>query len=415
LSTTIVPQQSFPESARESAVESVRESAGKQPARQQERPPGRPAPSERGGERPRLYVLDGLRLLAALMVLSWHWMGVQRWPEIWHGRSGQLMPLGHAIGAYGWLGVELFFLISGFVICMTCWGRSVGDFATSRVTRLFPAYWVAVLLTSAVLYLSPQRWGNDATRPSITRVLTNLSMAHAPLGVSDIDAVYWTLWIELRFYVLFGLVVMFGLTYRRVLAFCGIWGFLSLLALQSGWPLLDNVVQSQFSWYFIAGIAFFLMHKFGQNLLLWGMVGFCWLMAQDRIQIMLKTNEGGAGDRLHWKIAAAAVTLFFAVVAAAALGAFDWMRWRWLTAAGALTYPLYLIHQEIGFEVITRLSRRLPPYPTVAVALVGMLAAAWLLHRLVERPLAPWLKRGFASSFAAARSGETTATENEAA
>ena len=90
-------------------------------------------------------------------------------------------------------------------------------------------------------------------------------------------------------------------------------------------------------------------------------------------------------------------------VTAAALGAFDWVRWRRVASAGALTYPLYLIHQEIGFEIITRLSRPLPPYATVAVTLAFMLLAAWLIHRFVERPLAPLIKRGMTSSFAAVR------------
>ena len=367
--------------------------------------PARPR-ARSGAVRPargRLYVLDALRLLAALAVLSWHWMGVQRFRGVWHGRSGALMPVGHTVGAYGWLGVELFFLISGFVICMSCWGRSVGDFVTSRVTRLFPAYWLGVLVTATVLYFSPQRWGNDASRPTVTRVLTNLTMAHAPLHVSDIDPVYWTLWSELRFYVLFGVVVSFGLTYRRVLAFCGAWGFLSLLAPQAHSPLLDLLVQPQFSWYFIGGIVLFLMYRFGATLLLWGALVFCWLMAQNRIALMVTTNQDGAGQHLSWAVAATVVTGCFAVMAAAALGAFDWVRWRRVASAGALTYPLYLIHQEIGFEIITRLSRPLPPYATVAVTLAFMLLAAWLIHRFVERPLAPLIKRGMTSSFAAVR------------
>ena len=90
-------------------------------------------------KRPRLYVLDGLRLIAALGVLCWHWLGVERFPDLWHGSPSEMMPLGHLVGAYSWTGVELFFLISGFVICMSCWGRSVGDFVTTRVVRLLPA------------------------------------------------------------------------------------------------------------------------------------------------------------------------------------------------------------------------------------------------------------------------------------
>ncbi|WP_042375943.1 acyltransferase family protein [Streptacidiphilus melanogenes] len=357
-----------------------------------------------GTARPRLAVLDGLRLLAALAVLSWHWMGVQHWPAIWHGKTGRLMPVGSAIGAYGWLGVELFFLISGFVICMTCWGRTVGEFVTSRVTRLFPAFWVAVLLTSAVLYLAPQRWGVDAHKPTLVRVLTNLTMMPSPVGQSNIDQVYWTLWIELCFYVLFGVVTAFGLTYRRVLAFCGIWGFASIMAIASNFSLLSNLVQADYSWYFIAGIAFFLIHRFGPNLLLFGMVGFCWLMSLDRIQSMVQTNQGGAERPLSWRVAAVVITLSFVLVGAIAMGAMNGVRWRWLTVAGSLTYPLYLVHQEIGFEIINRLSTYLPPYATVAASLSVMLVTAWLLHRLVERPLGPLLKRGMAHSFDQVRS-----------
>jgi peptidoglycan/LPS O-acetylase OafA/YrhL len=45
----------------------------------------------------------------------------------------------YRVAHQGWTGVYLFFLISGFVICMSAWGRSVGQFAASRITRLFPA------------------------------------------------------------------------------------------------------------------------------------------------------------------------------------------------------------------------------------------------------------------------------------
>lgn len=182
------------------------------------------------GKRPRLYVLDGLRLIAALGVLGWHWLGVERFPAVWHGKPSQLMGAAHTVGSYSWTGVELFFLISGFVICMSCWGRSLGDFVTSRIVRLFPAYWVCVLLTSAVLLIVPTIWGDNTHKPTLSRILTNLSMANMPMNVDNIDPVYWTLWAELRFYVLFGVVVAFGLTYRRVVAFCGIWAFAAMLA-----------------------------------------------------------------------------------------------------------------------------------------------------------------------------------------
>ncbi|MFF5706117.1 acyltransferase family protein [Streptomyces sp. NPDC012794] len=372
-------------------------------------PPSAAQPGEVQGtgtvpvKRPRLYVLDGLRLIAAMGVVLWHWLGVERFPQVWHGKPSDLMPAGHLVGAYSWTGVELFFLISGFVICMSCWGRSVGDFVTSRVVRLFPAYWVAVLLTAGCLLIVPTIWGDNTQRPTVSRILTNLSMANMPVGVDNLDPVYWTLWAELRFYLLFGVLVAIGLTYRRVLAFCGIWGVAALLAPAADSPLLTALAQPTYAWYFIGGIAIFLMYRFGANLLLWGIVGFCWLMSQDSLRGVVDGYEYGAEHRLSWTLTLFCTTVAYGVVIASALGAFNWIRWKWLTVAGALTYPLYLLHQMIGWQVITRLREYLDPYPTLIAVTLIMMVAAYLVHRLVERPLAPWMKRKLDASFAQVR------------
>ncbi|MFB7944665.1 acyltransferase family protein [Kitasatospora phosalacinea] len=354
-------------------------------------------------KRPRLYVLDGLRLLAAIGVLCWHWLGVERFQGVWHGSPSKLMPLGHLIGAYSWTGVQLFFLISGFVICMSCWGRSIGDFVTSRIVRLYPAYWVAVLVTSAVLMVVPTIWGDDPHHPTPTRILTNLTMFNMPLGVGNIDPVYWSLWAEMRFYVLFGLLLLWGLTYKRVVAFCGVWAFLATISPSVNLPILETMVQSTYAWYFIAGIAMYLMYRFKPNMVLWALVVYCWLMAQDRMRGVIGGYEYGTRHHLSWYLVMAYVTVAFLLVLGSALGWFNWVRWKWLTVAGSLTYPLYLLHQEVGFQVITRVSRHLDPYPTFFLVLAAMMVGAYLVHRLVEVPLAPWMKKKLESSFAQIR------------
>lgn len=377
------------------------------PSRQPAAPPARgeagPRPADR---RPRLYVLDGLRLVAALGVVLFHWVGVQSFPAVWEGQDAKLMPAAHLVGAYGWTGVELFFLISGFVICMSGWGTSVGDFASSRVARLFPAYWFSVLLTSAVLLVSPTIWGADTARPTLTRILSNLTMLHDQSNVDPIDPVYWTLSAELRFYVLFGLVLATGLTYRKVVAFCGLWALAAAITPNANMPLLETVTQSTYAWYFIAGMVMYLMYRFKPNLLLWGMLGICWLMAQERIRWVIDANHYATWHHLSWVLTIGAITLFFLLVLGAALGWFDRVQWRWLTYAGALTYPLYLVHQEIGWELIAWLRRNgLAPYPALGSALVSMLVAAWLIHRAIERPLAPILRRAMRASFVQVREG----------
>ena len=63
------------------------------------------------------------------------------------------------------------------------------------------------------------------------------------------------------------------------------------------------------------------------------------------------------------------------------------------TTLGALTYPLYLLHEDIGWTVIDHVHGLLPDWAVVAVLTAGFLGAAWLVHRFVERPLSGWLKR----------------------
>ncbi|WP_245687120.1 acyltransferase family protein [Streptacidiphilus griseoplanus] len=343
-------------------------------------------------------MLDGLRLLAALGVLAWHYTGIQEARVIWGGRTKETVPAAHVVGQYGWLGVELFFLISGFVICMSCWGRTAKDFFRSRVTRLMPGYWVCMLATAVALFLVRPPWvpGSELT---LSRVLSNMTMSQAGLKVTDVDPVYWTLWVELRFYVLFGIVVAMGLTYRRVVLFCGLWMLAVLLTPRAQLPLLDLVVMPMYAPFFIAGVAMYLMHRLGPNPLLWGIVGFSWLVAQHEMHPLMAPYVSGSGHPLSFPVVLSLVGVAFLLVLGAALGAFDRVRWRWLTAAGALTYPLYLLHEEIGWIALMKLHDTMPPYLLLAAVCAAMLGAAWLVNRWVERPAARVLRRWLDSSF----------------
>ncbi|WP_063857067.1 MULTISPECIES: acyltransferase [unclassified Kitasatospora] len=357
-------------------------------------------------QRPRLYALDGMRLFAALSVLSFHWTAYVGIAGVWQGVTPkEVLPALNRVAAYGWLGVELFFVISGFVICMSCWGKRAGEFFTSRVVRLYPAYWAAVGLTAFVVLTFTQyaRWGADEGLDTKT-VLGNLTMLQQPLGMRHVDGVYWTLWVEMRFYLLFAIVVAAGLTYRKVVAFCGIWTIFAVLAPQAQIPLLTTFAMPNESPFFIAGIGMFLMYRFGQNLLLWGIVGFSWILALTRLTSIQTIYVGVLNHPLSWKVMALGVTLAFALVLGAALGLFNWVQWKWLTVAGALTYPLYLIHQEAGWTMIHfSLTRGLGVKSALLVALATALLTAWLIHRLVERPVSKWLKKGMDRSMATLR------------
>ncbi|MGW6739771.1 acyltransferase family protein [Streptomyces sp. NPDC055025] len=356
--------------------------------------PAGPAASPAGRRGTRLYVIDGLRLVAALLVVLHHYVGTARADRpdnlIWGRPVSEIFPDLSAVAAYGWLGVELFFVISGFVICMSSWGRRPRDFFVSRVIRLYPAYWFAVLFTTAVLTALPAVFA--PLKP--TQWMLNLSMLQKGMGVPDVDGVYWTLWSELRFYLIFLLVVATGLTYRKVVVFCCVWGATAVLAGKSGIPLLVTLANPDAAWFFIAGLALYLMHRFGQDLLLWCILGMSWLMSQNEILRRVRFE-----DVSTWKGSLILYTLFLIFMAGVALGLTDRIRWKWLTTAGALTYPLYLMHYAAGVAVIHHLRDRVDARLLVAGLIVGMLVLSWLVHRFVERPLSKFLKKGLTGAF----------------
>ncbi|WP_258056036.1 acyltransferase [Streptomyces sp. Ru62] len=367
-----------------------------------------PAPPARGTaheRQNRLHALDGLRLLAALMVCLYHYAG--RGGPVsasWHQSPAHVFPTLSRMATYGCLGVQFFFVISGFVICMSSWGRSLGDFFRSRVARLYPAYWVALVLVTAAAVVLPVVV--HPVRPD--EFLVNLTMLQQPMGATRVLGVCWTLWVEVRFYALFALfVVLRGVTYRRVVLFCCVWTLAAVVCRTSGNALTDQLVMPEYAPFFVGGLALYLIHRFGGDLLLWGIVAVSWLLGQSTATQSL-WHAGAQGD-FHRSpyVIIAVVTLAFAAVAAVAVGWTRWASWRWLVTAGALTYPFYLVHEHLGWFVIRVLHRGLglSPWPTLAVTVLGMLALAWLIHRFVEKPFGPRLKRALKK----ARTPATTA------
>ena len=97
----------------------------------------------------RLEILDVARFLAAISVVFYHYL-YRGWT------SGEFIDIDfgqyEGLFKYGYLGVQFFFLISGFVICMSSEGKTTKEFLWGRVIRLYPAYWVCLLITLAFIY-----------------------------------------------------------------------------------------------------------------------------------------------------------------------------------------------------------------------------------------------------------------------
>ena len=348
----------------------------------------------------RLASLDLLRFVAALAVVGFHFTafrgdGGSAWSPDPSVRTVDLFPVVSEVTRYGFLGVDAFFLISGFVICMSVWGRTPGEFFASRAARLYPAFWAAVLLTTTVCTLWPVVRGALSPRS----VLVNLTMLAEPLGVDLVDGVYWTLFVELRFYLVLAVLAVVGITYRRVLGLCLGWTLVSVFGTALGQDspavrhAVDLLVMPQWSPYFIGGMALYLVYRAGSNLVVWGVVAVSWVLAlQHRFETL-----GGQWAHLHVRLShtvvVCVVTAAFAVVAAIALGLTGRLDLPWFTTLGTLTYPLYLVHEYIGWTIAYALRDPLGRWLAVLLATAAVLLLAWLVHRWVERPCGPRLRR----------------------
>lgn len=314
--------------------------------------------------------LDALRGFAALAVVVYHYTGhVTRY---FHD-----FPIHITAGKYG---VQLFFCISGFVIFWTLQrSRTLADFAWSRFSRLYPAYWASIALGSviSVCLLGEPLWPGG--------LLVNATMLQTFLGVRDLDIVFWTLAIELVFYAWMAAVFATGQLGRIVPIALG-WLVLSVAGSIAGhFVKLPQAIETYFILssipYFMAGVMFFLVSKHGWKWRYIAVIGCAFAAASI-------TPEGGP-------IVAASA---FGIMALAVGGMLRWLVNPITSWLGAISYTLYLTHRNLGYEALFALHRAgWPSWASILVALAMALLVASVVTYAIERPalivLRNWRKR----------------------
>jgi peptidoglycan/LPS O-acetylase OafA/YrhL len=316
----------------------------------------------------RLSQIDGLRGLAALMVLAFHY--TTRFDELFI--FSQPLPLEVA---WGYLGVNLFFAISGFVILMT-FDRigSAREFIAARFSRLFPTYWVAVVLTWVLVNLISLP-GYSITWP---QAIANLTMVHAFFGVPDVDGVYWSLQVELLYYLWMLALWLVGAMRRPELMLIG-WTGISLLSstatsvlgLHLPWAIQNLLLLEWIPWFGL-GMSAYLGSKSAR-----------WNVSQvtiATISLGAVALRGRTPEAL-WAVAT------LALVISASRGSMPMLSWRLMLFFGGISYPLYLVHEKLGWAVIHTIERlHSSPWTAIAIASTCSIGIATLLHGLVEEP-----------------------------
>ncbi|MEJ1158692.1 acyltransferase family protein [Prosthecomicrobium sp. N25] len=341
----------------------------------------------------RLPGLDGLRVVAVLAVVAFHLLF--RGPV--SGWTGVPFPAVEGVAAYGYAGVDLFFVISGFVIAWSSEGRSPLAFARARLLRLWPAFVVCMTVTALVLALA--RDPNFPIGPAMW--VANLIFLPQLLGQPFVDGAYWSIVTELTFYGWVFLAMALGLWPRRIAEIGLVWLAVSLVNLFLGSAILDRLFLTSFAGEFLGGVVLYRIRAEGQKPILLAL-----LTASVFVAVVHSVPYSGGLDRLYgFKADPAAVVLvhfaIFGLVAAAAAARVP-ARLAGLTlAAGGATYPAYLLHQNIGYVLIDRLVPAGVPGPLAALLITaGVFGLAWVVWARIEpagrRLLAPILDRAIA-------------------
>ncbi|MHC2255525.1 peptidoglycan/LPS O-acetylase OafA/YrhL [Bradyrhizobium embrapense] len=332
--------------------------------------------------------IDGLRAIAALGVMVEHMFGdlLRQTPPAAGpmNAAGDLLVQNVSLGRFG---VALFFLISGFVVPFSIGGeRPLFQFAVSRAFRLYPALWLALAVLASMAWLAGEP-------PRAVTVLANMTMAPALFGQPWLSPIYWTLFVELAFYVLIALLFSVG-TLRRV-------GVLSILSLAL---VIATALPVQLR---IHGIANLPVQYLGMHLsfLFLGLLLRLWLvervpgasvaaLALVLAQIVavpsvapfsLARGDNFIMEGLTPVLAAYALAL---VVFLAAVR-FDRPRSLLLSRIGLISYSMYLLHWPVNVTVyrFLPLTGQIGDSATMLVCADLTLLVSWLVYRLVERPM----------------------------
>jgi peptidoglycan/LPS O-acetylase OafA/YrhL len=316
--------------------------------------------------------LDVLRGAAALAVVIYHFTAhAQRY----FGDS----PFTLEAGAQG---VELFFCISGFVIFWTLSrSKSVIDFAFSRFSRLYPAYWAALALSALVTMLIQRQW------LWVGGYVANTTMLQGFFDIPHISDVFWTLTVELVFYFWMGVVFVTGQLSRMVPIAC-VWLGLSIAfgALSPAFdvpPWTDRYLLLSYIPYFMAGSMFYLIARDGWRRAYIAVISLAFVAAG------IVERSSGLG-----LVTAAMIFATFTLAVSGRARMFVNPVTVWL---GTISYSLYLTHLMVGLPSLTALNGYgVGTSTALLITLGGALLLASVITYSVERPamegLRAWYK-----------------------
>lgn len=284
----------------------------------------------------RIESINILRFLAAISVMMYHYTFMFFHRGVSYLDYQPLRTLFH----YGYLGVDLFFIISGFVIAMTAKGRSWKDFIISRAARLYPVMWFSASVTAIIFFVASIS-GIGEKSVSISTYLANLTLVPSLFHERMIDGSYWSLVVEIKFYFLIFLLVLFRM-YRYLEPITIGFSFALFVA-----TFFLNLPANNAS-YFAAGILFYSIYEKGVSNI--RAVTIFLLCTISMHYASSHASELSQGYRTIFNPNAISLYIasFYTIFTLISLKLVSFKQKKIYGVLGAVTYPVYLLHQEFG-------------------------------------------------------------------
>ncbi|RWX75033.1 acyltransferase [Neorhizobium lilium] len=328
----------------------------------------------------RLLNLDLLRLASALMVLLFHYGFRMR---ISGEGGGVGFPELAPMAVWGDVGLLIFFAISGYVITMSAEGRSAYAFAAGRIGRLWPTFMVCATITAIVLTFLPVP---TLPAPTLGQWLAHVFIISRALGQPFLDGAYWTIAYEIIFYGWIFLLIAVGIFERYWRVIVTIWLALSVLnesLIHSG--ALEKLLITSYSGYFAFGLALFRLRMSfswtGAGVLL---AAACWAAATPFLTEPEFVATYGMDRSMTGLLLMGPVALV-AVAIAALLPSLP-IKPALAVTLGGLTYPLYLLHQNIGYAVFANFGTTQSRWLLLGAILTVITALSLAISKTVEPP-----------------------------
>ncbi|MCL7422421.1 MAG: acyltransferase [Methylobacter sp.] len=321
----------------------------------------------------RLIQLDAMRGFAALMVVGFHY--TTGYHDL-YGHPGHLL-IEFPDGRYG---VQLFFIISGFVIFMTLEKtEDARDFLVSRFSRLYPAYWASVLITYIIVSIASLP-GRETT---LYETLFNFTMLQQWFRIPHVDGAYWTLTLELSFYALMlGLFLLRCLNRINVIATAWLSMMIAVYIVEQhvDWRvpgLIKTALLLEYANLFLAGIIFYKLYR-GDN----GsyIVHHILMIAALAVEFTLHGLKSGL-------ICTSFIVIFYGVFILKIELLNRLLSAKPFVYLGSISYSLYLLHQNIGYVLLRTLyAANLEPVLAITFTCAVSVLLASIVTMLIDVP-----------------------------